>query len=429
MERRVTICSLFFFASAVAAFAQSNPIFVQFRPAKGALYKPDTGRAPNVAILVVHSTGNTMSGLPPAELARRGFMVLGLNTRFENNEAAQEWENIALDIKSGIEFLRKQPGITKVLLYGGSSGGPTVSFYQAVAETGVAFCQDSRKLTQCSNDLAGLPPADGVIFRDAHPGDSVNAVRHINPAVMDESDPRKINPELDPFDLRHGYNPSGPSHYSAEFREKYFKAQSERMNDLIEGALEKVRLIKMRRDLYPDNDAFIVVRGVGARLRDIDLDIHGKTLKPQKLLKNDGTVVTQIVESVRRPVRGLREENASFSGGTHFLTLKSFLSTYAIRSTDSMDGIDECSSNNSTRCALKNISVPILLTGMGGHYFLRDNEIHYEIAASKDKDYVVIEGATHGITPCTECETTPGQYSNTVKNFFDYVQKWINARF
>jgi hypothetical protein len=28
----------------------------------------------------------------------------------------------------------------------------------------------------------------------------------------------------------------------------------------------------------------------------------------------------------------------------------------------------------------------------------------------------------------TACETSSGQYSNTVKNTFDYVQKWINAR-
>ena len=37
--------------------------------------------------------------------------------------------------------------------------------------------------------------------------------------------------------------------------------------------------------------------------------------------------------------------------------------------------------------------------------------------------------ASHGITPCPECETTPGQYSNSANNFFDYVQKWIDARF
>jgi len=62
-------------------------------------------------------------------------------------------------------------------------------------------------------------------------------------------------------------------------------------------------------------------------------------------------------------------------------------------------------------------------------YFIRDNEIHYEVAASPDKDFIVIEGATHGITPCVRCEQSPGQYSNSVKNFFDYVAKWVNARF
>jgi len=42
------------------------------------------------------------------------------------------------------------------------------------------------------------------------------------------------------------------------------------------------------------------------------------TLHP--LLKNDGTIVTQIVESVRRPARGLDAQNASFRGGTRLLT-------------------------------------------------------------------------------------------------------------
>jgi hypothetical protein len=69
------------------------------------------------------------------------------------------------------------------------------------------------------------------------------------------------------------------------------------------------------------------------------------------------------------------------------------------------------------------------VTAMGAHYFIRDNEIHYEVAASADKDFVVVEGATHGIRPCTACEQTKGQYSNSVRNFFDYVQRWIDARF
>ena len=45
------------------------------------------------------------------------------------------------------------------------------------------------------------------------------------------------------------------------------------------------------------------------------------------------------------------------------------------------------------------------------------------------KDFIVVEGAVHGQTPCVPCESFPGQYSNTVKNFYDYVRNWINKRF
>jgi hypothetical protein len=41
----------------------------------------------------------------------------------------------------------------------------------------------------------------------------------------------------------------------------------------------------------------------------------------------------------------------------------------------------------------------------------------------------VLEGAVHGFTPCTACETTRGQYSNSVKNLFDYIRDWTNKRF
>jgi len=89
----------------------------------------------------------------------------------------------------------------------------------------------------------------------------------------------------------------------------------------------------------------------------------------------------------------------------------------------------ESSTNNSTVCAVQSISVPVLFAAMGAHYFIRDNERQYDMARSKDKDLIVIEGANHGLTPCTRCEKTPGQYSNTVKNFFDYVAKWMNDRY
>jgi len=416
----VLLLSLFVLCA--EASAQSNPMYVQFTPGsvKGALYKPDAGPAPHVAVLLIHRTANFLSHIATTELARRGFMVLAMNPRSDNNEAAVHFEDNALDIKSGIEFLRKQPGVTRVVLLGHSGGGPATSFYQAVAEKGVSYCRGPNKLVECDESLAGLPRADGLVLVDAHPGVSVNGLRSLNPAVRDERDPSKIDPSLDPFNPANGYDPGHP-HYSETFKQQYFAAQAQRMNRLID--LAKAAVAKK------DDDVFLVVRGEGARLMELDPSIHHSTVKPRKLLKNDGTVVTQIVDSVRPIGRGSEAQNAAFSTGTRLLTARSFLSANAIRAHDSMDDIDWCSSNNSTPCALKVVTIPLLVTAMGAHYFIRDNEIHFDVAASSDKDFIVVEGATHGIRPCTACERTPGQYANSVRNYFDYVQRWITERF
>lgn len=201
------------------------------------------------------------------------------------------------------------------------------------------------------------------------------------------------------------------------------------MNRLIDLALGRQARMKDGEHPYPDDDAFMVSRGTGARLMQLDLTVHHSTARPRKLLKNDGTVVTQVADSVRRAAPRLASQNATFEDGTLFLTIKSFLSANAIRATDSMDGIDYCSSNNSPPCHLPHIRVPLLVAAMGAHYFVRDNETHYEVAASPDKDFVVVEGAEHGQTPCVPCESVPGQYSNSVKNFYDYVAAWIDRRF
>jgi hypothetical protein len=423
-------------AAAAPLLAQTNPRYVQFSPGavKGALYRPDSGPAPHVAILVIHRTSNFMGYLGCTELSKRGFLVLCMNPRSDNNEARVRWEDNALDVKSGVTFLRAQPGITKVLLWGFSGGGPTTTFYQAVAENGISYCQGARKLVECGKALAGLPPADGLILVDSHPGNAANALRRLNGAVtndaaiVNEHQRPRIDPALDPFDPKNGYNPKGASTYSDDFRKRYFEAQASRMNRLIDLARAKLRDVE-RGEPYPDDDAFLVVKGDGAELMLLDPSIHHTTQRPQKLLKNDGTIVRQVVESVRRPQPALAQQNASFGEGTMFLTLRSFLSANAIRAGHSMDDIEHCSSNNSVPCAVQVISAPVLITAMGANNYIRFNETHFELARSKDKDFVVIEGANHSQTPCVPCETVPGQYSNTVKNFYDYVQRWIGERF
>src|ERR1019366_3255037 len=203
------------------ACAQSKPEFVAFPgTSKAALYRPDTGPAPHVGILVMHRTANYLAHRACTELSRRGFMMLCMNTRFENNEALVDFEKLPLDVKAGVNFLRAQPGISKVVLFAHSGGGPLMALYQAVAENGPAYCKGDNKLVECGDDLAGMIPADGIIFADAHPGNSINTLRGLNPAVADENNPpdAPLLPDLDPFDPKNGFNPDGPSHYSAEFQ-------------------------------------------------------------------------------------------------------------------------------------------------------------------------------------------------------------------
>jgi len=421
---------LFFLVlAAVACYAQDHPLFLQFSPSttKGALYRPNAGPAPRVAVILTHRTANFLSHIATRELSRRGFLVLAMNPRFENNEAAVNWDEIALDIKSGVEFLRKQPGIAKVILFGHSGGGTSMSYYQSVAEKGPSICQDAAKLVPCSNALAGLPRADGMVFMDAHPGNSINGLRSINPAIIG-NDPTKTDPALDPFSPKNGFNPNGFSNYSPEFKQRYARAQAERMNRLIGDALGRVKQMNDGKYPYQDDDVFVITHGQGARLISFDPSLRDRTAQPRKLLKNDGSISTQMVESAMHYGTSARRP-ASFRDTARVLTVRSFLSTNAIRATNSQDGIDYCSTNNSVPCAVRSITVPVLFAAMGGYTFIRDNELHYELAASKDKDFIVVEGATHGATPCTECEKTPGQYSNSVKNFFDYVARWINSRF
>lgn len=420
------------------------PEYIQFSPeaTMGAVYFPDPEvyPKPHIAVLNMHRTGNRLAHISMKEMQARGFVMLGMNPRCQNNEAkCAPWDDNALDVKQGVEFLRSLPGIKTVILMGGSGGGPTMSFYQAVAENGVEFCQQEQKLVKCSDELAGLPRADGIVFRDSHLGNAANALRSLNPAVhndlevMERNAEPKIDLELDPFDIENGYNPDGVSTYSEEFKDEYFRAQSIRMNRLIHIALNRMQQIDAGTYRYPDDDAFIIPRSDGGRLLRLDPSIDHSTLKPRKLIKNDGTIEDCcIVESVR-PVSSSPEENQAFWSGTRILTLRSFLSTRAIRSTHSMNEIDWCSSNNSTVCNVQSISVPILVTAMGGHYFIRNSEIYYELASSEDKDFVVIQGAVHGITPCTKCMPTgeeyDGRYDNSVRNYFDYVANWINYRF
>ena len=84
--------------------AQTNPIFMQLGRAKSALYKPDSGPEPRVGIVVMHRESNYLNNVACGEFAKRGFMVLCMNSRFENSESSVKWELIPLDLAEGVNY-------------------------------------------------------------------------------------------------------------------------------------------------------------------------------------------------------------------------------------------------------------------------------------------------------------------------------------
>jgi hypothetical protein len=421
-------------AAAPSSWAQSEPTFIQLGRAKGALYKPAAGAEPPVGIIVMHREANYLNNVACGEFALRGFLVLCMNSRFENSEASVRWESIPLDVGGGVTHLRKVLGPSgKIILYGHSGGGVTMSFYQAVAENGPAVCQGANKLVECGNNLKGLIPANGIILSDGHPGNPILRLRSINPAIADENTGR-VDLNLDPFSPANGFNPNGVSHYSEAFKKNYFAAQSARMNRLIEIAQRQLKQIESGNALYSDDAPFNIPGFDNARLMSLDSTIRHTTAQPQRLLKNDGTVVKQLVESVAPARPELAKLNRTFGEGARGgLTVRSFLSSNAIRSTDSMDEkqIFLCSSNNSTPCMLQSVSVPLLAVAHQASFqnLIQEVEFNYLSTRSNDKDFIVIEGSMTSIGACTNCAMPASEYSNAKKNFFDYAAKWIKDRF
>jgi hypothetical protein len=423
-----------FAAMPLAASAQTHPEFIPGRLSM-VLYKPDSGPVAHIAFLIAHRTGNNLNNVACRELASRGFAALCFNTRYVNNEAEVQWETIALDVKAAVDYARTIPGITKVVLYGHSGGAPLMTYYQAVAEAGVSFCQGPNKLASCGNNLAGMKPADGLLIDEGHAGDGFQSLTGINPSLaMVDGKPKLVDPLLDPFDPKNGYNPNGASHYSQEFRTRYYAAQSKAMNAQIAEVQARKDKMKEGTGRFPDNDVVLVPfsaeRGA-ARLSELDPSVpeYMSTSKPRKFLKNDGTIVTEIVHSIEPPHPDRAKTNLSFDIGTKLLTIKSYLSTNAIKSTNSFDGVDWCSVNNSTMCNIQAIKMPTLIVAMQAYHLMVDEERIFEKSAAADKDYIIVEGGTLGYAGCKDCGVPAANFSNAQKNNFDYVAKWANAKF
>lgn len=410
--------------------------FVSLRSdTSGVLYRQSNpGPNAGVGLILMHPNSNFQNSLACNELAARGFTALCIAGQYVNtNREYMVWEELPFDIAPAVKYLREYPGIRNVVLVGHSGGGQLMPFYQNVAENGAAACQRPERIVKCPDSLNGLPPADGVVLLDAHHGYGANTLTSVDAAMVNEADPRGVDPRLDMFSPRNGYDPDG-SKYSARFVDAYLQAQAERHQRLTEAAQAAVARVERGEGQFPDAEQFPVYR-TDARLWQCDVRLVSHTRGQYPVLRGDGSVRVEVARTVRVPSCD-PESNASFDGGAVQYTAEAFLSSQTIRTTEDYDitdddikGIDWESSNTSTPANLEGVTEPLLIMAMTGHYWMVSSEIFYHHASSADKELSFVEGATHGFTPCTACEKTPGEFGDTVETTFDHVANWLETRY
>jgi hypothetical protein len=405
----------------------------------GMLYEPVTpSDKSQIALYLMDATSDHMAFSACTEMAKRGYRVLCADNSADKIGSVNDanMDRILLEAKLGVAYLRGYPGVQKVVFFGHSGGGVLMSTYQNIAENGVKACQGPEKIVRCPDSLAGLPPADGLMLIDSNWGLAALVLFSLDPAVGDE-DQQTLNPEFDLFSPKNGFNPAG-STYSDEFIRKYQGAEGKRNDLLIKAALDRLAAIKAGKSRYNDDEPFFVpgasFYGANNKLFPQDVELMSHTRKAWPLLRADGSVVTQVVHSVRVP-----ENTASLTGsmerGALKTTVRTFLSTYAVRVTDdygydadSVHGVDWSSCYSCPPANVEGIGVPTLVMGMTGHWEYMASETIFEHSKSADKTLVYVEGATHNYITCTNCEKYPGQFGNTMKTTYDYVDSWLSKK-
>lgn len=418
--------------------ATFQPIANRFATVDAVLH---SGRNRSRAVVVyTHPRSQTnLTSYPCPQVAALGVDTLAFNNRFSNSPAGTDvatvFEEFALDVAAAVEHARGL-GYRHIVLMGWSAGGPTMAFYQHVAERGNQAVSD-RSLSGFPGffDDGGrelrLPPADGVILRSATIGTAASFLIRLDGSVVDESTGR-TDPELEIYRPERGFDPAtGEAHYEPAFLRACYRAQARRMNRLIDDVQERIADIERGRARFTDDD-FIVIARTRANPTTVDL----------------GLAATGTLESVIHPggspgvARDRRPLNAEFrlngtAAGAAVHKLRALLSYRLIRvDPDRFDplatsadasGIDFGSTNNSTPTNLANVTVPVLVVqGTGDEsnsVKIPTAELNARSSGARDTTLAWVTGAMHSFRPAAP------EFGDTRAIGAGAIADWVRTRF
>lgn len=405
--------------------------YLQLTRRQGAvLYQPaEQPRKREIGIILMHSDTDYYGFIPAPELAKRGYTVLASNVTCSRGP----FEKKLKDLECAVKYLKKLKEIKKIVLLGHSGGATLMSAYQAVAENGVQVFRREGMIVKMQ-DVGPFTRADAVMLLDSNWGNGVMTLLSLEPGIVKETSARNLKPGFELFDPVNGYAPEG-SHYAEEFVKNYHRAQEERNERLIDYALERLKKIEKGEGEFDDDEPFIIAGGSqiapNNKLFPQDIRYLSHTQEKYNLIHADASVTNEVIRTLRKPHFD-RNTVTINEMATDMTTIKTFLTCSCIRTKGfgydktHIYGIDWDSGFSCTPGNIRHVTVPLLIMGMTGSYEFLAAEQIYKNAASQNKTIAFVEGAGHNFVPQEDAEEYKGQFGDTVKNCFDYVDRWLD---
>ena len=312
---------------------------------------------PSKTLAVFMHPASTLQLLPvPRALAQAGVHVLCAGSRFARNDSPLIMEKVALDLGAYLRHAKEKWGYQRILLCGWSGGGSLSLFYQSQAEKPTIRQTPSGEEV----DFSKLVAADAMVFQAAHLSRANMLSETIDPSVTDEADPDRRELELDIYDPKCPHQPP----YTGEFIRRFRAAQLARLRKRtawVKETLKKLKGNEMER-------GFVTYRTM-ADIRFLDPAVDPNDRKPGWCYMG-------------RP----ETANTGPIGLGRFSTLRAWLSQWSI----------DDSNADGAKCA-RAISVPLLAIENSADDAVPQPHprIIHDAAASRDKTFKVIKGATH----------------------------------